>query len=180
MRAKYTRLVILLFFWISCLPMQSASADHGPKPSLDFTFTQEFPGTPVNITAGTLFECQQADCSDASPLQESGPQGFSCQIASCHAHGYGFSEYHRLEITFSDGKTRQSNIFKTSGFNAKYNVTIREADLLVEEDTSLEPLLVLIISIGFCLLGLLLFLLLGLIILVVAVIFIVRQARKKK
>ena len=76
---------------------------------MDFTFTQEFPGTQVSIVSGTMFECQQSDCSDAKPLMEAGPQRFSCEATSCHALAYGFSDYHRLEIQFSDGKTRQSN-----------------------------------------------------------------------
>lgn len=174
MCTKYTRVLILLVLWISCLPMQSASADTGPKPTLDFTFTQEFPGNPVSITAGTLFECEQSDCSDAHPLPEMGPQGFRCEASSCHALAYGFSEYHRLEITFSDGKTRQSNIFKTSEFNANYKVTIREADLLVEPQLTLglfSPLTYILLC-GGCLLGVLL--------LVVVIIVIVRKTRKKQ
>jgi hypothetical protein len=140
MRAKYTKALILLVFVLSYLPFQSASADIGPKPSMDFTFTQAFPGTPVSIASGTMFECALTDCSDAKPLMEAGPQGLSCEAASCHALAYGFSAYHRLEIEFSDGKTRQSNIFKTSEFNATYTVTIREADLLVEPKITLGML----------------------------------------
>jgi hypothetical protein len=85
MHAKHSGVLILLVFWISCLPMQSVSADHGPKPTLDFAFTQEFPGPQVNIVSGTLLECQQADCSDAHPLPEMGPQRFSCEVTSCRA-----------------------------------------------------------------------------------------------
>jgi hypothetical protein len=155
MRAKYTRVLILLVLWISCLPFQTASADIGPKPSMEFTFTQEFSGTQVSIISGTLFECQQSDCSDAKPLMEAGPQGFRCEATSCHALGYGFSDYHRLEIQFSDGKTRQSNIFKTAEFNATYNVTIRQADLLVESKITLGVLspYIIILMCCCCLLG---------------------------
>jgi hypothetical protein len=137
MRVKFTKVAILLVFWISFLPFQSASADIGPKPTMDFTFTQQFAGAQVSISSGTMFECDQSDCSDAKPLMEAGPQGFSCEAASCHALAYGFSDYHRLEIQFSDGKTRQSNVFKTSEFNATYKVTIRQDDLLVEPNISL-------------------------------------------
>ena len=137
MRAKYKRVLILLVFWISCLPFQSASADIGPKPTMDFTFTQQFAGAKVSISSGTMFECNQSDCSDAKPLMEAGPQRFSCEATSCHALAYGFNNYHRLEIQFSDGKTRQSNVFKTSEFNATYKVTIRQDNLLVEPNSSL-------------------------------------------
>jgi hypothetical protein len=51
---------------------------------------------------------------------------------------YGFSRYHRLEIQFSDGKMRQSNIFETAAFSSKYTVTVRPNDLLVEGQFSLD------------------------------------------
>ena len=55
------------------------------------------------------------------------------------AIGYGFAPFHRLEIEFSDGITRQSNIFETAGFDSKYNVTVRPDDLLVEPQFSMLP-----------------------------------------
>lgn len=46
---------------------------------------------------------------------------------------YSFSEYHQLRLTFSDGVTRESNIFTKKAFEANYKVTIGKNDLLVEE-----------------------------------------------
>jgi hypothetical protein len=135
---KYKREIVWLVILIIILPLHEASADTGPKPSMDFTFKQAFSGAPVTIMNGTLFECQQRDCSDAIPLQRLGPQGFSCAPTSCSALAYGFSAYHRLEITFSDGRTRQSNIFNTAQFQATYQVTIRPDDLLVESKFNLN------------------------------------------
>ncbi len=136
-RTKYSILTILLLaLAASLLPFQPAEADTGPKPSMDFEFTQDFPNPQVTITSGTMFECEQADCSDAQALQMLGPQGFRCGANSCNAVGYGFSTYHQLEIQFSDGKTRLSNIFPTAGFDSKYRVTIRPDDLLVEATTT--------------------------------------------
>ena len=175
MRAKYTRVLILLVFWISCLPFQTASADVGPKPSMDFTFTQGVSGTQVSIVSGTMFECQQSDCSDAKPLPQLGPQGFRCEATSCHALAYGFSDYHRLEIQFSDGKSRQSNIFKTADFNGTYKVTIRQDDLRVEPQISLDlfsPLTYILLC-GCCLLAVL-------VIIVIVVIVIMRRRNKKQ
>jgi hypothetical protein len=177
MRAKYIRALILAVFWISCLPFQTASADMGPKPSMDFTFTQGFPGTQVSIVSGTMFECQQSDCSDAKTLMEAGPQHFGCEATSCRAQAYGFSDYHRLEIQFSDGKTRQSNVFKTADFNGTYKVTIRQDDLLVEPQISLgifSPLTYILLC-GCCLLGVLV-----IVVVVVIVIVIVRRKSKQQ
>ena len=122
---------VVLFF-----PADIALADTGPKPTMDFQFKQELTGELATITSGTLYECDQADCSDASPLEQLGPQGFRCDAENCSATAYGFAPYHQIEIQFSDGKTRESNVFQTAGFDSKYTVTVRPDDLLVEAQFS--------------------------------------------
>lgn len=113
---RLAKLSSLLFFFLLLLPARVALADTGPKPTMNFAFWQELPGEPVTITSGILYECDQSDCQDASPLEEAGPQRFTCEATTCYAMAYGFSPYHRLEIQFSDGQTRQSNVFETAGF----------------------------------------------------------------
>jgi hypothetical protein len=127
---KLLRLILapMLLF----LPTYTVFADTGPKPTMEFSFNQSSLATPVTIVLGTLYECQEADCSDAQPLMEGGPQGFRFTAESCDALAYGFAPYHRIEIEFSDGKTRQSNIFQTAGFNSMYKVIVNPDDLLVE------------------------------------------------
>jgi hypothetical protein len=130
---KLTKLLVSLLSLLMLFPAQVVLADTGPKPSMDFQFRQEMTGEPpLAIASGVLYECDQPDCSDAAPLEEGGPQGFRCEANSCSAVAYGFAPYHRIEIEFSDGKTRQSNTFETAGFDSKYMVTIRPDDLLVE------------------------------------------------
>ena len=138
MTSKLQKLFLLLLFLQALLPARIVLADTGPKPTMDFEFKQELAGEQVTITSGVLYECEQPDCSDASPLMEAGPQMFTCEANSCHALAYGFSPYHRLEIQFSDGQTRQSNIFETAMFNSTYAVTVRPDDLLVEGQLSLN------------------------------------------
>ena len=138
MTSKLIKLSLLLLSVVAFLPPQAALADTGPKPTMDFQFRQEMTGEPpLTIISGILFECDQPDCSDAMLLEEGGPQGFFCELNSCHATAYGFARYHQIELEFSDGKTRQSNIFETAGFDSKYMVTIRPDDLLVEARFSL-------------------------------------------
>jgi hypothetical protein len=133
----YTSLkLFLLLSLLAFLPAGVVLADTGPKPSMDFQFRHEMAGEPLTITSGILFECDQPDCSDAAPLEEGGPQGFRCEASSCSAVAYGFAPYHQIEIEFSDGQTRQSNIFETAGFVSFYMVTIRPDDLLVEAQSS--------------------------------------------
>ena len=130
------RLWFLFFFLDIFLPAGIVRADTGPKPSMQFEFEQDIAAEPVTILSGILYECQQSDCGDAAPLEEVGPQGFYCQADSCSATAYGFAPYHRIEIEFSDGQRRQSNIFETAGFDSRYAVTIRQEDLQVEAQFS--------------------------------------------
>jgi hypothetical protein len=179
MKTKYGWIIVLLLVALTFLPLEIVSADTGPKPAMDFTFVQEIAGPPLTIVSGTLYECEQSDCRDAKPLAEAGPQRFSCGDTSCHALAYGFSPYHRLDIQFSDGKTRRSNVFQTAGFNSIYKVVIRQDDLLVESQfnpanllpTAFLPLEVVVVCA--CLLGLMA------VVLVVAVLIVRRRSQKR-
>ncbi len=135
-----TKLRILLLSFILAqifLPMHVVLADTGPKPTMEFEFKQDLPGGELTIVSGILYECDQPDCVDAAPLEELGPQGLYCEATSCRALGYGFAPYHILEIEFSDGVTRRSNIFETAGFASKYTVTIQPDDLSIKAQFSL-------------------------------------------
>ncbi len=136
MRSRILILVFLFLLSQILVPTHTVLADTGPKPSMDFTFT----GKPAAIVSGILYECEQADCSDAAPLGEFGPQRFYCDGESCGAVAYGFAPYHKIEIEFSDGKTRTSNVFETAGFDSKYTVTVNPDDLLVEARLNLDPI----------------------------------------
>ena len=174
MFTKYKQVILLSFLLLSLLPLSTVSADTGPKPSMDLTFKQENSVAPLTITSGILFECDQSDCTDAKPLQVLGPQHFSCTETTCSAMAYGFSTFHHLEIQFSDGKTRRSNIFRTAQFQSSYQVMIRPDDLLVEPKFNLNlftPVTYLLLCIA-CLVGI--------VILVVLIIFLVRRSNKKK
>ena len=124
--------VLLVAMLITLVPSQSARADTGPKPTMHFEFVYEV-DPPLTIVSGVQLECQAADCSDAKPLTEGGPQRFGCTAEECSSLAYGYADFHRLSIEFSDGKTRQSNIFSEKYFEAYFRVTVREDDLLVEE-----------------------------------------------
>jgi hypothetical protein len=167
-------LFYILLGVVFTFPFLPVSADAGPKPSMDFTFKQAVPGQAITIISGTLFECELADCLDAKPLLQMGPQHFSCDSSRCSALAYGFSPYHQLEIQFSDGKVRKSNVFTKDQFQAKFLVTIQEDDLVVKSTFHLDiftPLTYVLLCSG-CLLGIVL-------IIVVIVLFIRRSKRNK-
>jgi hypothetical protein len=132
MNYKMAKRITLLLFFFMFIPTASVLADMGPKPHMEFEFRHE--GKQALIVSGMLYECGESDCSDAKPLEEVAVQGFYCyQGVSCSAVAYGFRPYHKLEITFEDGRTLESNVFETVGFISNYTVTVRETDLLVEE-----------------------------------------------
>lgn len=132
MKSSFRKLLLLFLTLPLLLQTQIVLADTGPKPGMEFTFKQESLEDQLTIVSGILYECDQPDCSDAAPLEEVGPQRFTCDAKSCSATAYGFAPYHKIEIEFSDEETRESNVFETAGFNSRYTVTVRPADLLVE------------------------------------------------
>lgn len=109
----------------------AATGDLGPKPTMAFELVQGMK-TKVTIVSGVLLQSSKADGSEARPLQKLGPQRFQCEPESCFAMAYGFAEYQRLELKFSDGKTRRSNVFTPGGRSSNFTVTVREQDLLVK------------------------------------------------
>jgi hypothetical protein len=112
----------------------SAKADLGPKPSMQFNFIYETT-EPVTIVSGEQFVCEKKDCSDAKKLEDYGPQGFRCTNVGCESLAYGYrGEYNFIVMKFSD-KTRKSNIFVNITFDSKYNVTVYDDKLLIENDS---------------------------------------------
>jgi hypothetical protein len=170
---KLIKLFPLVFFLQIIVPAQIALADTGPKPTMDFQFKYESTEEHPTIVSGILYECQQADCSDAAPLQQLGPQGFRCDSNNCSATAYGFAPYHRLKIEFSDEETRQSNIFQTAGFDSKYTVTVRPADLAVEAQFSVGALPRIAIIVIACICALV-----GVGLVVGLIVFLVRRSKK--
>lgn len=182
-----TRTSLFLFIIIQLLlPTHIVFADIGPKPSMEFGFQFASDVAESLIESGILYECDQPDCSDAAPLEELGPQALYCEVESCRAIAYGFAPYHRLEIQFSDGVTRQSNIFETIDFDSVYLVTVNVDHLSVEEvsgsprppDEPFPPVQnpMSNISVG---LGLFACICLSLILVIGLVVFLARRARKK-
>ncbi len=124
------KISLLLLILVSLfMPANIVFADIGPKPTMEFEF--ELPDG-VTIISGIMYECDESDCSDASPIEELGPQGFRCGEFHCSSTAYGYAPYHRIEIQFSDGKTLQSNIFETIDFTSNYRVTVNADDLSVD------------------------------------------------
>ena len=168
--------IFLILTLIFCFPTDHADADIGPKPTMEFEFEFET-GDPLEVLDGVLYECDQSDCSDAQPLEELGPQGFSCTADSCSSMAYSYREYHRLLIRFSDGKERQSNVFQSNSFDSTFKVLVREDDLVVEKiHGSANPFL---LNMAALFLGSILTLLLSVAMLFLLIITILRAGEEK-
>jgi hypothetical protein len=130
------RLVFLLAAVAALLPLTTARADVGPKPTANFEF--EYQIDPVDIVEGQLIECEDEACENGDSLEELGPQNFECTPASCSSMAYGYADYMKLVITFTD-RVRESNVFTKKAFNATYKVIVSESSLQVEEVRKIVP-----------------------------------------
>lgn len=147
MRRKIHWIVLPLFLFVLWFPQQAALADMGPKPQMDFEIVDKA-GLGVTIQQAELLECDNEACLNSSTLEDFGPQGLYCQEMECSAWAYGFKDFHRLVVTFSDGVVRESNVFGKQYFNARYRVTIQPDSLLVEEVRGgLNPLLLAVVGV---------------------------------
>jgi hypothetical protein len=130
------RFLFLLAAVAALLPLITARADVGPKPTADFEF--EYQIDPVDIVEGQLIECEDETCENGDPLEELGPQRFECTATSCSSMAYGYADYMKLVITFAD-HVRESNVFTKKAFNATYKVIVSESSLQVEEMRKIVP-----------------------------------------
>jgi hypothetical protein len=112
------------------LPSLTAYADIGPKPSAEFKFTYE--NAPVPIVDGQLLICDDAACATSHPLEQVGPQHFSCSQDTCSSAAYGYGRYLKLVIEFED-RTRESEVFRKRAFDSVFSVTVTVTSLVVIE-----------------------------------------------
>lgn len=135
-------LILFVVGFLLILPL-NVQADIGPKPSMKFHLIYETTKTPIEY--GKQLQCEDKKCSNYAPLESYGPQGFGCaekyggdgDFCSSLAYGYSTS-YQKLRITFSD-KVRESNVFKTDSFEAYFNVTVTNSDLIIKEIQPFNP-----------------------------------------
>jgi hypothetical protein len=116
----------------------TAFADLGPKPQMDFKIAYKT-SQPVSIVDAKLLQCQDSLCLQNAPLENLGPQNFSCTDiieggqaigGTCHSMAYGYAPYQKLVITFSD-KVRESNIFQQRNFREEYHVDVLDEKMIV-------------------------------------------------
>ncbi len=113
---KYFIILIALFIF----PF-SVFADLGPKPTMDFEF-ENFPQD-LKIIKSEQIQCEDRLCLWGNPLKDAGPQSFGCnEQFGCLSLAYGYSKYNKIEITLSNGKKLESNVFSQTGMNSEYTI----------------------------------------------------------
>jgi len=122
----------LLLALLLILAASPASADMGPKPSMDFSI--QFEIDEVELIEGKLLLCDDATCQTYTEFK--GP--FHCTANTCSSYAlWGeaeeYVEYHRLELTFTD-RTRESNVFTKQAHSARYRVLVMADHVEVYED----------------------------------------------
>jgi hypothetical protein len=143
-------LACLTLISIALLFNPTPPLDMGPKPSMNFEIDWE--GSPQQeIVRSNLLVCGRADCTDAAPRPEMGPQQLRCFDEKCHIYLYSTYPHHVLEITFADGIHRRSNVFEKKGYIANYRVTVLPGSLQVDERMSTEARMLLSAFLGGCL-----------------------------
>ena len=81
----------------------------------------------VTIESGKLMFCDDLECKTSQQVM--GP--FWCDVDYC-SYNYGGNGYYKLIIDFSD-KTRESNVFQKTTYDARYTVTVNQDSLQVDE-----------------------------------------------
>ncbi|MFH1236694.1 MAG: hypothetical protein V1685_07255 [Parcubacteria group bacterium] len=110
-----------------------AYGDMGPKPSASYDFTYETIERPTIVDA-QLIQCADSLCQESYTLQNVGPQYFRCEASSCSSLAYSYDNYSKLVIIFSDGKTRESNVFENSqSLSARYSIIVTNDSLTVAQ-----------------------------------------------
>jgi len=134
MNAKRFYLLIGIVLMVGFLPQGTVSADMGPKPTMRFSFDQDLPGPELAIVSWSMLNCQNSECSTLDEVIQMQDE-FRCSANECRAGiHYGIQhDYFQMEITFSDGITRKSNVFTRRYYDAYYKVTVTSDSLFVKE-----------------------------------------------
>lgn len=124
----------LLLILTALFAVSPLFADIAPTPQIIYNFNY-LNGTNLTIDPDNSEQIQCADnqCLSAEPLGKYGIQKLYCNSDSCFAFAYAFKPYQKLVIKFSDGKKRETPIFKAP-------TNLRNAIQINVKDDSMEAI----------------------------------------
>ncbi len=106
-------------------------ADIAPTPQIIYNFNYLTAET-LNIdpSESEQIQCEDNQCLSSQPLGTYGIQKLYCTTSSCHAISYSFKPYQKLIVKFSDGKKRETDVFKTPRtFRSAVQINVGEDSL---------------------------------------------------
>jgi hypothetical protein len=128
---------LIIFSGLAWLPTGKANADIGPKPTLEFRFSYP-PGQTLSAVSGTLLGCKDANCLETTTLKNNPYVSLRCQADTCSGTLFSGDQLMRLQVLFSDHKTRLSNPFTPSAMRNAYSVKVQDGDLVVSRNILLS------------------------------------------
>ncbi len=134
-------LIISAFFLGVFSPAQ---ANGVPLIEMNFRFQYMFSPIP-KIEYGNLYYCENHDCSSITTNRAIGKQRFLCQFEKCTAIPLGIKgeDYYILRVTFSDGRTLESNAFTFHEYHQVYKVSVYSDHLeVIETGEKITPWLI--------------------------------------
>ncbi|MDR0734590.1 MAG: hypothetical protein LBG16_02675 [Elusimicrobiota bacterium] len=123
----------LFIILVVCCAATAARADIMPEPQIIYEFNYQTPqALEIVPEASGQIQCEDIMCMEAKPLTAYGLQKLRCTKTGCRAVSYNFAPYQKLAVTFSDGKTRVSQIFKAPReLRSAMRVNVKEEGLEV-------------------------------------------------
>jgi hypothetical protein len=128
-------IAIALIIGTALSPGATVYADAGPFPAQSMRFTFESQVQPDSIVDYHLLGCEDESCNKS----EQGSEYFYCDNQGCYARYIRGTPKFRLVIEFAD-KTKWSNLFTKTAYNAEYVVTVTGDSLQVREVITLRSI----------------------------------------
>lgn len=123
----------LFLFTLCMFAALTLKADISPEPQISYIFKYSNDEALKIVPQGSeQFQCADTLCSNPEPLGIYGLQKLYCGETECHSISYEFKPFQKLVVEFSDGKTRESQIFNApSKTRSAMQVNVKEDRLEV-------------------------------------------------
>ncbi len=129
MKNKYFAWMVVFFLSIGFLiPLRSASADIGPKPTFRFTYDFSALSSPPEIRDVILYQCLDLDCNEKEVLSDVPGQKLECDPEGCSVSLLTGRVAWQVEVLLGE-KTLISPAFEKEGFYSTYSLKISDDHL---------------------------------------------------
>ena len=124
---------ILLTFYFCALAGWAEAISPNPQMDFSFVFNTSSPLT-IDVVRSEQLQCTDSLCLSAKPLGDYGAQRMDCTATACRSVAYEYEPFQKLIITFSDGITRESDVFPApKTLRTAFNVVVEPDKLHVHQ-----------------------------------------------